>query len=71
MTKRRRFSVEFKARVALEALRGDQTIQGDRGPAQAASESGERVEAAGGGRAWPGVFRQGRTCRQTAQSGDP
>ena len=27
MTKRRRFSGDFKAKVALEALRGDKTIQ--------------------------------------------
>jgi|TARA_B100000315_G_C14230168_1_gene430560 transposase-like protein len=27
MTKRRRFTADFKAKVALEALRGDQTIQ--------------------------------------------
>ncbi len=27
MTKRRRFTSDFKARVALDALRGDQTIQ--------------------------------------------
>ncbi len=27
MTTRRRFSADFKARVALEALRGDRTIQ--------------------------------------------
>ena len=27
MTKRRRFTAEFKARVALDALRGDQTVQ--------------------------------------------
>ena len=27
MTKRRRFSGDFKAKVALEALRGDRTIQ--------------------------------------------
>ncbi len=27
MTKRRRFTAEFKAKVALEALRGDRTIQ--------------------------------------------
>ncbi len=27
MTKRRRFTAEFKARVALEALRGDKTVQ--------------------------------------------
>jgi len=29
MTKRRRFTADFKARVALEALRGDKTIQGE------------------------------------------
>ena len=28
MTARRRFTAEFKARVALAALRGDKTIQG-------------------------------------------
>jgi transposase-like protein len=27
MTRRRRFTGEFKARVALEALRGDKTVQ--------------------------------------------
>ena len=27
MTKRRKFTTEFKAKVALEALRGDKTIQ--------------------------------------------
>ena len=27
MTKQRRFTADFKARVALEALRGDKTIQ--------------------------------------------
>ena len=27
MSKRRRFTADFKAKVALEALRGDQTIQ--------------------------------------------
>ena len=27
MTKRRRFTADFKARVAVEALRGDKTIQ--------------------------------------------
>ena len=27
MTKRRKFSDQFKAKVALEALRGDRTIQ--------------------------------------------
>jgi len=28
VSKRRRFTADFKARVALEALRGDKTIQG-------------------------------------------
>jgi transposase len=32
MTSRRRFTAEFKAKVALEALRGDQTIQEIAGP---------------------------------------
>lgn len=27
MTKRRKFTADFKAKVALEALRGDKTIQ--------------------------------------------
>ncbi len=27
MTKRRRFMADFKARVAVEALRGDKTVQ--------------------------------------------
>ena len=27
MTTRRRFTADFKARVALEALRGDRTVQ--------------------------------------------
>ena len=31
MTTRRRFTGEFKAKVALEELRGDKTIPGDRG----------------------------------------
>ena len=30
MTTRRRFTADFKARVALEALRGDRTIQGEK-----------------------------------------
>ncbi len=29
MTTRRRFTAEFKARVALETLRGDKTVQGE------------------------------------------
>ena len=30
MTPRRRFTSDFKANVALEALRGDKTIQGEK-----------------------------------------
>ena len=30
MTTGRRFTADFKARVALEALRGDRTIQGEK-----------------------------------------
>ncbi len=29
MSRRRRFTAEFKARVALEALRGDKTLQAE------------------------------------------
>ena len=55
MTNRRRFTAEFKARVALEALRGDKTIQQI---AQGASEPGERMEAPGGGRSGRSVFER-------------
>ena len=48
MTTRRRFTADFKARVALEALRGDRTIQEIASRAQGASEPGEHVEAPGG-----------------------
>ena len=29
MTRRRRFTADFKTRVALEAFRGDKTMQGE------------------------------------------
>src|SRR3990167_4905290 len=51
MTTRRRFTGEFKARVALEALRGDKTGPGDRLETQGASEPGEHLEAPSG--RWP------------------
>ena len=57
MTNRRRFTAEFKARVALEALRGDKTIQ-QIAAAQGASEPGERLEAPGGGRSGRSVFER-------------
>ena len=54
MTKRRRFSADFKARVALEALRGDKTIQeiavkhkvhrGHQEPAEAAAHGNARED---------------------------
>ena len=50
VTKRRRFTAEFKARVAMEALRGDRTIQ-EIAQAPSASELGVGLEAASPG--WP------------------
>ena len=50
MAKRRRFTDRFEAKVPLEALRGDKTIQELRGEASGASEPGERMEASGGRR---------------------
>ena len=52
MTTRRRFTPDFKAKVALEALRGDRTIQGDSGQTQGAPEPGKHLEAPGDGWAW-------------------
>ena len=40
--KRRRFTADFKRRVALEALRERDSVQGDRGAPRGASEPGER-----------------------------
>ena len=48
--KRRRFTAEFKARVALEALRERQRA-GDRHAARASSEPGDHMEAAAARRA--------------------
>ena len=39
MSTRRRFTGEFKAKVALEALRGDKDDPGDRCAAQGSSET--------------------------------
>ena len=47
-TKRRRFTAQFKAKVATEALRGDRTIQAIAGKHEA-SEPGQRLEAASAG----------------------
>ena len=48
-TKRRRFSAQFKAKVATEALRGRTYDPGDCGQVPSASEPGLRVEAASAG----------------------
>jgi len=47
--KRKRYSADFKAKVALEALRGELTA--------AQPDDGRRVVEAGDGRAGGGVFR--------------
>ena len=57
MTNRRRFTAEFKARVALEALRGDKTIQQIAAQAQGASEPGERPGSARRWTVWAKCFR--------------
>jgi transposase-like protein len=46
MTKRRKFSDQFKAEVALEALPGDGTTQEIAGEAQSTSYPGQHVEKA-------------------------
>ena len=61
MSKRRRFSADFNAHVALEAWR--QNHSGDRGPSQGSSEPDSEVEEAGAGRAgldFRERLRQGR-----------
>ena len=47
MTKRRNFSDNFKASVALEALRGDKTVQEIAAKMAAPPNAGEHVETAG------------------------
>ena len=53
MSKRRRFTADFRAKVALEALRGDRTIQK---MAARHSEPGEHVEAPSDGRLECDIF---------------
>ena len=53
--KRRRFTTEFKKRVALEALREQDTVQRIAERQRGAPEPGERMEAASGGGAVRGV----------------
>ncbi|WP_458792571.1 hypothetical protein [Yoonia sp. MH D7] len=47
MTKRRSFSDKFKATVALEALRGDKTVQEIAAKQPTSPNAGEHVETAG------------------------
>ena len=58
MTKRRRFSGELKAKVALEALRGDRTLQEIASKHQVHPNQVEHMEAPGDGR---GLARCSRT----------
>ena len=57
--KRRRFTAEFKGRVALEALQERDSVQANRGAARAPSQPGERMEAAAA-RCGAGGVRPGR-----------
>jgi hypothetical protein len=54
---RKRYSADFKAKVALEALRGELTAGTAGEQAQHPPDDGRRVEEAGDGRAGGGVFR--------------
>ena len=58
MKRRRRFSGDLKAKVALEALRGDRTLQEIGLEAPGSSEPGEHMEAASDRRAWRGVLER-------------
>ena len=70
--KRRRFTAEFKARVALEALRERDKRAGNRQAARASSEPGEYMEAAAARGAAGGVCRRRKPqAREGARSEDP
>src|SRR6185437_12153360 len=57
--KRKRYSAEFKAKVALEAPRGELTTGAAGDPARCAPDDDQRVKAPGRGRAVVGVLGQG------------
>ena len=61
-SKRRRFSGELKAKVALEALRGDRDASGDRLAAPGPPEPGKRLEAPGDGGSGRGVLEGRRAA---------
>ena len=58
MTKRRRFTADFKARVALEALRGDRTVQEIAAKHKVHPNQVSTVEAPGYRRSGRGVFER-------------
>ena len=71
-TKRRRqYTANFKKRVALEALRGDRTVQANRRQARSPSEPGGRLEAPGGRRVGGGLRRRPSISRLRARGNDP
>jgi transposase-like protein len=58
MSTRRRFTEEFKDRIALEALRGDETVPEIAAKHKGASEPGRHVEAAGDRGSGRGVLQR-------------
>ena len=71
-TKRRRqYTATFKKRVALEALRGDRTVQAIRSQARDPSEPGRRLEASGNRRARGGLRGWQSVARLRARGDGP
>ena len=60
MSKRRRFSGELKAKIALEALRGDRTLQEIASKHQVHPNQVSTWEAPGDRWSWRSVFERGR-----------
>ena len=69
--KRRRFTADFKKRVALEALRERDTVQAIAGALRGAPEPGECMEAPGRGGPRRGVLAAGVEARRGARGDDP
>ena len=67
--RRRRFTADFKKRVALEALRGDRTVQEIAARHEVPSEPGEYLEAAGHRRVGRGL-RQRQSISPIGVRGD-
>ena len=70
MRTRRRFTADFKAKVALEALRCGKTIQEIAAKHVVHPEPGKRVEASGDGRSGRGVLERRRACEPGSRGGD-